>query len=456
MTDAALLAGLLKAPTRYAPTSNLKLSRRRAGQVLTNMVDAGYLSPAQADAARRRPARLATLGGTRDAQYFVDWVIGQLPEFTDGLYDDVIVRTTLDTGLQKLAEGAMARALERDGGRLKVAQGALVALDPTGAVKAMVGGRSYAKSQFNRAVQARRQPGSAFKPFVYLAALENGYAPGSMVRDAPVTFDGWKPRNFSGTYRGNVTLKRALADSINTVAVRLSEHVGRDKVIALVHRMGVASPMKAHPSLALGTSEVTLLEMTGAFAPFANSGFAVAPEAILEIRTRDGRAVFRRDAGAAGRVVRPRHVDQMNQMMTEVLATGTGRAARLGRRPAAGKTGTSQKFRDGWFIGYTADLVTGVWMGNDDDSPMRKVTGGKLPARVWQDFMHRALASRPARALPSGYATASRDQQAPPSGRDTGIDVTVVVNEVFRWISEATGIKGLENLADIIIEQPDP
>ncbi len=408
LPEAAMLAGLLKAPSRYAPTNNIKRSRARAGQVLKNMVAAGFLSEANAAAARRSPAKLARQSRTRSSQYFVDWVQERLPRFVGNRDEDLIVRTTFDPKLQRIAEAALQRTMARQAKRRGVGQGAIVALDPRGAVRAMVGGRSYAKSQFNRAVQARRQPGSAFKPFVYLAALEAGYGPDYVVRDSPVTIEGWRPRNFTKKYQGDVTLRTALAKSINSVAVKISERVGRGKVIAVARRMGVTSPISAHPSLALGASEVTLLEVTSAYAPFANGGYAVVPHGIVEIRTRAGRVLYRRGGSSLGRVVAPGDVGRMNAMLREAMRSGTGRGARLKGRQAAGKTGTSQKYRDSWFIGYTADLVTGVWLGNDNDAPTKKVTGGQLPATIWKDFMSRASTGRPAPALPSGQDVAAR------------------------------------------------
>lgn len=423
LSEAALLAGLLKAPSRYAPTNNIKRSRDRAAQVLLNMVAAGYLSDAQAAAARRAPARLAQGARTSGSRYFSDWVQERLPGLVGNRDDDLIVLTTLEAGLQRSAEAALARTLKRHSKSRKVAQGAIVALAPNGAVRAMVGGRSYAKSQFNRAVQAHRQPGSAFKPFVYLAALEAGFDPDDVLKDSPVTIDGWKPRNFSNKHRGDVTLSNALVHSINTVAVKVSERVGRTKVIETAQRMGITSQIAAHPALALGASEVTLLELTSAYAPFANGGFAVVPHGILEVRTRAGSVLFRRGGSSLGRVVSSRDLQRMNAMLSEVLRSGTGKGARLGDRVSAGKTGTSQKFRDGWFVGYTADFVTGVWLGNDNDSPTKKVTGGQLPASLWKDFMRQASAGQPARTLPSGREIAAlQPAESEAAGQGNDVD----------------------------------
>lgn len=407
LQEAALLAGLLKAPSRYAPTNNIKRSRDRASQVLANMVAAGYLTEKKAAAAKKRPARLARHSRSSGVRYFADWVQERLPALVGNRDDDLIVLTTLSPKAQRLAESSLAATLKRHGKRRNVSQGALVAVAPDGAVRAMVGGRSYAKSQFNRAVQAQRQPGSAFKPFVYLAALEAGLDPDDRIKDSPVSVEGWKPRNFKNKYAGNVTLSRALSQSINTVAVKVSERVGRDKVIATAQRLGITSPIASHPALALGASEVTLLELTAAYVPFANGGYAVVPHGILEVRTRSGRVLYRRSGSSLGRVVGGRDLRHMNAMLSETLKSGTGRGARLGDRAAAGKTGTSQKYRDGWFVGYTADLVTGVWLGNDNDTPTKRVTGGQLPATLWKSFMRQASTGRPPRAFPTGREIAS-------------------------------------------------
>ncbi len=406
LQEAALLAGLLKAPSRYAPTNDIKRSRDRAAQVLQNMVAAGYLSEARAFAASKAPARLARHSRTKGVRYFADWVQERLPGLVGSWDDDLIVLTTLSPAVQRAAEAALTGTLKRYGKSRNVAQGAVVAVGPDGSVRAMVGGRSYAKSQFNRAVQALRQPGSAFKPFVYLAALEAGYEPGDKVKDSPVSIDGWKPRNFKNKYTGNVTLSHALAKSINTVAVKVSEKIGRGKVIATAQRLGITSPIASHPSLALGASEVTLLELTSAYAPFANGGYAVVPHGILEVRTRAGRVLFRRTGSSLGQVIERRDLRDMNAMLTEVLKSGTGRGARLADRASAGKTGTSQKYRDGWFIGYTANLIAGVWLGNDNDAPTKRVTGGQLPASLWKTFMRQALKGQAPRAFPTGREVA--------------------------------------------------
>ncbi len=399
LAESAMLAGLLKAPSRYAPTRNPALARARARQVLANMVATGDLTGPEAAAAERRPAVAARRPGLgRGARYFADWALEQVRRYLGHSERDLVVVTTLDSRLQGTAEGAVKAALARNGATLGVTQAALVALTPGGAVRAMVGGRSYPESQFNRVTQARRQPGSAFKLFVYLAALEAGLEPDDVLRDEPVQVGDWRPRNYSGRHEGAVTLRQALARSINSVAVKVSERVGRQRVIAAARRLGLSGPLEPHPSLALGAAEVSLIELASAYAALANGGYGVWPHGITEIRDRAGRVLYRRHGSGPGRVIEPGQVAALNDMLAAVLSEGTGKAARL-ERPAAGKTGTSQDFRDAWFVGYTADLVAGVWVGNDDGAPMTRVTGGGLPARLWRAFMSEAHDGLPARPL---------------------------------------------------------
>ncbi len=398
--QAAMLAGLLKAPSRYNPRSNPKLAAKRASQVLANMVAAGYLAPAEAKRAKAQKTRsVAVSGGRGFARYFADWVVEQVSGYVTPGNRDIVVLTTLNAALQRLAEAKAKAMLDKTAKKFKVSETALVAMSPDGAVSAMVGGRDYMKSQFNRATQALRQPGSAFKPFVYLAGLEAGLSPESRFVDAPLTIGTWSPRNFSRRFEGEVSMGEALARSINTVAVRVSEGAGRGNVIKVARRLGLTSNLKADPSLALGSGEVGLIELTAAYAAFANGGYGVWPYAIKEIREASGRELYRRSGSGPGRVMDARHAAAMNSMLSEAMKSGTGRAAGL-PRPVAGKTGTSQNFRDAWFVGYSAELVTGVWMGNDNGKPMAKVTGGGLPAKLWRDFMAAALQGAPPRSLP--------------------------------------------------------
>ncbi|HYF86053.1 penicillin-binding protein 1A [Azospirillum sp.] len=396
--ESAVLAGLLKAPSRYAPSSNPDESAERARVVMAAMLDAGYLTQAQYEAARAaKPSPKRKPGG--DGRYFADWVTDLVSGFAGPDHGDVIVRTTLDLKMQRAAEQRMEALLAGPGAAANVRQGALVAMSPDGAVRALVGGRDYDSSEFNRATQAMRQPGSAFKPFVYLAALEAGWSPDSAIEDAPVQLGTWSPGNYDGKYRGTVTLAAALAHSSNTATARLIDRVGTDRVRRIASNLGIASPLTRDLSLALGTSEVTPLELVRAYAGIANRGAPVWAYAITEIKSRDGIVLYRRQGGGGGAVVDPAHAVQLTQMMGGVLDYGTGRSARL-NRPAAAKSGTTQDYHDAWFVGFTADLVAGVWLGNDNNDAMKKVTGGSLPAKLWRDFMMDAHAGKPARPLP--------------------------------------------------------
>ncbi|MDP6572877.1 MAG: PBP1A family penicillin-binding protein [Rhodospirillales bacterium] len=412
--QAALLAGLLKAPSRYSPARDPGLAARRARAVLDVMVAAGVLTPAQAATAKRGGGAIpAARLPRRQGRHFVDWVLEQVSGYISAGDRDLVVKTTLDGPLQRTAEAAVGALLEGPGTRAGAAEAALVVLSPDGAVRAMVGGRDYATSQFNRATQARRQPGSAFKPFVYLAGLEAGLTPDSIIEDAPVTMAGWSPRNFDKRYRGPMTLRQALARSVNTAAVRVARKAGIERVAATARRLGIGARLTTTPSLALGAAEVGLLELTAAYGPFANGGFGLLPYAIEEISDAAGRVLYRRAGSGLGRVVAAPRVAAMNDMLSVAVSSGTGRAARLAR-PVAGKTGTSQDFRDAWFVGYSADLVGGVWIGNDDGHPMRGVTGGGLPARLWRRVMkaaHRGWSARSLPGLGTSAAAGDDDQQ---------------------------------------------
>ena len=411
--QAAMLAGLLKAPSRYNPRSHPARAKARTVQVLANMVAAGVLGPQAAKAAKNGGPVRGPAAGPNKGRHFADWVLQQVSDYANPGDRDLVVLTTLDPGLQRLAENGVAKALAKTGAKAGITEAALVAMTPSGAVRAMVGGRDYAKSQFNRATQARRQPGSAFKPFVYLAGLEAGLRPDSVLMDAPLAIGGWRPGNFTKTHAGPVSLADAFAKSINTVAVRVSERAGRGHVIDTARRLGLAGDFKPTPSLALGVNEVSLLDLTQAYGPFANGGAGVWAYGIEEIRDGAGKLLYRRRGSGPGRVVSAPHVAAMNGMLARVISDGTGRAADI-NRPQAGKTGTSQHFRDAWFVGFTADLVTGVWMGNDDARPMKNVTGGGPPARLWRDFMAAAHRGLSPRALPGAEPVLGPVLAAPP------------------------------------------
>lgn len=401
MREAAVLVGLLKAPSRFAPTTDRARSLRRADEVLDNLAEAGFAKESEVAAAKGLAIGVpAGAGGPRSARYFVDWLADQVSGYVGFVDRDLIVRTTLDARLQRAAEIAIGDVLAREGAKADAEQAALVALTPGGAVRAMVGGRDYGESQFNRATAALRQPGSAFKSFVYLAALERGARPDDRVSDAPVAIGDWRPRNYEGDAgRGEITLRDAFARSVNTAAVRVAQRDGIDGALAAARRAGILSPLRREFATALGASEVTLLELTGAYAPFANGGTAVTPHAIVEISDRAGRVLYRRSGSGGAAIMSPATLAGMNDLLRAVVERGTGRAAALDR-PMGGKTGTSQDYRDAWFIGFTAELVAGVWFGNDDSSPMNRVAGGGLPARAWRGFMAEATRGLPPRPIP--------------------------------------------------------
>ncbi len=402
VAEAAMLAGLVQAPSRLAPNRNPEAAERRAQLVIAAMVEQGFITDQAAKGAIGRPAEAVERDGPNTIAYAADYVMDVLDDFVGALEGDVTVLTSIDPRLQNLAEQALTETIQREGARQGVTQGAMVAMAPDGAIRALVGGVSHARSQFNRATAARRQPGSAFKPFVYLAAIEAGLTPDSIRDDSPVTIRGWSPENFSRDFRGPVTLQTALSLSLNTVAVKLGQEVGPRSVVKLAQRLGIASPLQANASLALGTSEVTPLELTAAYASFANGGEGVTPFVIREVRSAEGKVLYRRQGSGLGRVVRAEHLPMMNAMMRETLLTGTGRRAEIPGWQAGGKTGTTQDFRDAWFVGYTSRLVASVWLGNDDNAPMRRVSGGGLPSEIWGRFMRAALKGSEPAPLPGG------------------------------------------------------
>jgi penicillin-binding protein 1A len=401
LTQAALLAGLLKAPSRYAPTRNVEAASARVEIVLGSMVEAGLLSAEDARVAAAEPLRLKPFGDETGYPYAVDWVVDQLPDVVGENEGDLIVETTIDAGLQRTAQMALRHTLDDKGKALDASEGAVVVLDPQGAIKTLIGGRSYRASPFDRAVRALRQPGSAFKPFVYLAALESGYTPDSIEDDSPLTIDRWSPKNHTGTYQGEMSLRDSFAQSVNTVAVKLSEDIGRWRVLRTARRLGIRSELHDRPSIALGTAEVTLIELTAAYAPFANGGEGVIPYGIVRIRNGDGKVLYARKPVSRGQVVAAPYVAAMNDLMRATVQRGTGRAAAIPGQIAGGKTGTSQSSRDAWFVGYTPYYVAGIWVGNDDGSKMHNVSGGTLPAQLWHDIMAYAHAGKEPLPLPS-------------------------------------------------------
>ena len=393
LSESAMLAGLVRAPSALAPTRNLEGARQRAGLVLDAMVETGAISREQADAARQQPATLRVPpDNPPGTNYFVDALNGDLKKLVGSVSEDLTLRSTLDLNLQSLAEGVIARRLRAEGHAKKVSQAALVAMAPDGAILAMVGGRDYNESQFNRVTQAKRQPGSLFKLFVYLAAFQKGLTPQMTIVDRPVQIGNWEPENYGGGFRGQVTLRTAFAHSINSVAVQLADAVGIQSVIDTARKLGVQSELPAVPSLALGSGEVTLLEMTRAFAAIAANAESIEPYAVRAIRKGD-QALFTRPKSELQPASNQGARAAIRDLLASVVREGTGRAARI-NGPAAGKTGTSQSYRDAWFIGFTSGLVVGVWVGNDDNSPTRSVAGGDMPARIWNEFVTQSAAAR--------------------------------------------------------------
>lgn len=410
--EAAMLAGSLQAPSRLNPKGNADAVKARQGLVLAAMAKEGYITPAESKAAAIDPnqtVRTKVVGGE---SYVADWVESLMTAYLGEVKQDVIVHTTINWDLQKEAEFVVKEAVSKYGADKGFSQGALVAMDVDGSVRALVGGVDYQASQYNRAVTARRQPGSTFKPFVYLAGMEKGYTPDTIATDGPIDINGWQPSNADGKYGGDMTLRQALALSRNTVSALLANDVGPDKVVEAAMRMGISSPLQAVPSIALGTQEVSLLELTAAYAPFANGGIGVIANVITRIETADGKVLYDAVAAGPGRVIEPNIVAEMNDMLHAAVEIGTGKRAQLNGWPMAGKTGTSQKARDALFVGYTARMVAGVWLGNDNDVGT-KLSGGNVPVEIWSQFMTKAHEGIPVAELPGAMTTQPNFEQQP-------------------------------------------
>ncbi|MBK4214727.1 penicillin-binding protein [Paracoccus caeni] len=404
--ESAMLAGLLVAPSRFAPTANLQRSRDRANVVLGLMHEQGYLDEAQLTDARAHPASLSQAAEARAGGYFADWVMDSGPGFlTSETTEDVTIRTTFDQRIQRAAEGAVKRIFDEKVDTGSKAEAAVVVMSADGAVRAIIGGRdTTVNGAFNRAVQAKRQTGSSFKPFVYAAALEAGYSPSDVVQDGPLTIRipggrPWSPQNYTRRFYGAVSLTSALKNSLNTATIRLQEAVGRDAVRRVAHDFGIVSNLTTSPSLGLGASEATLMELTGAYAGIRNGGTSVAPYGLIELRIRgDEQPLMGQSGGMGQRVISQRAAGQLIYMMQQVIDSGTGGRAKMGSRPIAGKTGTTSSYRDAWFVGFSEQYVVGVWMGYDDNTPLKGVTGGGLPAEIWQAVMtdiHQGLPELP-------------------------------------------------------------
>jgi penicillin-binding protein 1A len=469
LAESAMLAGLFKAPTRFAPHINLPAARARANVVLDNLVEAGMMTEGQVFGARRNPANAVDRRDERAPNYYLDWAFDEMRKLADALPKTMtervfIVRTGLDTNLQRHAENVVENMLRQYGPSYKARQIAAVAMDIDGTVRALVGGRDYGTSQFNRATDALRQPGSSFKPYVYATALMNGFKPNSTVVDGPVCIGNWCPHNYSGGYSGSMSFTTALVRSINTIAVKLSIAIGngnaktgRAKIVQLARQMGLRTPLPDTPSLPIGASEVTVLDHTAAYATFPNGGKAIAPHAALEVRTSSGEVIWRfdRDGKKPVQVMPAQVAIDMNVIMNKVVEEGTGRRAILPGVRAAGKTGTTNAYRDAWFVGFTGNMVGGVWAGNDDYAPMNRMTGGSLPAMTWQQIMafaHQGLEikaipgvslAQPAVAsatTPAAEALKARDYVPPPvlltrKGADVLVRIERMLEEASRQLA---------------------
>jgi len=404
LAEAAMLAGLFKAPTKYAPHANLPAARARANDVLSNMVAAGFLTEGQVVTARRRPATPVDRQRTYSPDYFLDYAFDEIQEMAPAEHT-LVARTTIDVGLQKKAEEAIENALRQKGEELEVSQGAAVFLEPFGAVRGMVGGRDYSASQFNRATDAARQPGSSFKPYVYTAALLAGKTANSGITDQPYCIGNWCPKNYGGGYYGRVTLTEAIARSLNSVPVQLAAQVGRDRVAAVARQFGIDLPAKPDWPFVIGAFEVHMIDHAAGYAVFANGGYKVTPYAIEEIRSTTGRVLWERarEAKPPQRIFPAEKIAEIDGMLHHAVEAGTGQRAKLDGIPAGGKTGTTQSSRDAWFCGFTGNLVGVVWVGNDDYSPMERVTGGMLPAPIWHevmDYAHQNIELKQAPGMP--------------------------------------------------------
>lgn len=416
LREAAMLAGLLKAPSRYDPTRNPKGAVERMKLVVQAMVEAGHLDERKAAKALNAPALPVARPRDEGVRYATDLVRERVTSILGNAHGDLTVHTTIDSRLQQTAAAALGRGLARSG-----AQGAAVVLTLAGEVRAIVGGANYANSQYNRAVRSKRQPGSSFKPFFYMAALEAGWSPRDIILDAPISVGDWTPGNYRGRYLGEVTLTEAMARSVNAAAVRLSETVGREHGIDAARRLGINADLPDHPSVVLGTAEVTPLELATAYVPFSNGGVGVAPHLIRLIEGRSGNEIYRRQGDGPGRVMDRDVAGDMAQMLRAVITQGSGKAARLNRE-AGGKTGTTQDSRDAWFAGITADFTAVVWTGHDDNRPMKGVSGSGLPAHIWRNIMvaaHDGLSPAP---LPEGSKPGDRVASTGRKvGRGTGL-----------------------------------
>lgn len=438
LAEAAMLAGLFKAPTKYAPHINLPAARARANVVLSNLVDSGFMTEGQVLQARLHPAEIVDRGEQKSPDYFLDWAFDEVKKIAKPGQHSLVAHTTFDANIQKAAEESVEFHLRQFGKEYNVTEGAVVVIETNGAVRAIVGGRDYGASQFNRATKALRQTGSSFKPYVYATAMEHGFTPDSVVSGGPISWGGWSPHNYNGGSAGNVTLITAIAKSINTVPVRLAkDYLGIGPIKAMAESFGVESPLESHKTMVLGTSGMTVMDQATGYSVFAQDGFAGSRHGITQLVTRTGDVVydFAKDAPAPHRVLSEQALKYMNTMLAAVPAIGTARRAQLPNIVVAGKTGTTQSYRDAWFVGFTGNYTAAVWLGNDDFTPTRNMTGGTLPAMVWQRLML--------------YAHQNIDLKPIP-----GLDKPFVDEEIAAKAEEAEKKNADEAAADAAAERP--
>jgi len=430
LAEAAMLAGLFKAPTKYAPHINLPAARARANVVLSNLVDAGFMTEGQVLQARLHPADVVDRGEQKSPDYFLDWAFDEVKKTVKTGQHSLVAHTTFDANIQKAAEESVEFHLRQFGKEYNVTEGAVVVIETNGAVRAIVGGRDYGASQFNRATKALRQTGSSFKPYVYATAMEHGFTPDSVISGGPVSWGNWSPHNYSGGSAGNVTLLTAIAKSINTVPVRLAkDHLGIAPIKAMAESTGVESPLESHKTMVLGTSLMTVMDQATGYSVFAQNGFVGSRHGITQLVTRTGEVVYdwTKDAAPPHRVLSEKALKYMNTMLAAVPVIGTARRAQLPNIVVAGKTGTTQSYRDAWFVGFTGNYTAAVWLGNDDFTPTNKMTGGSLPAMVWQRLMvyaHQNIDLKPIPGLDHPYVDPEVAAKAEEAAKKEAADAT--------------------------------
>ena len=463
LAEAAMLAGLFKAPAKYAPHINLPAARARANIVLDTLVDGGFMSEGQVLGARRHPATPVDRDNAAQPDYFLDWAFDEVRRLAAASpVHTLVARTTIDRDIQRAAEESLEFHLRQHGKSYGVKQGAIVVLENNGAVRAIVGGRDYGESQFNRATRAQRQTGSSFKPYVYATAMENGFTPQSVVSDGPITWNNWSPKNYGRSYSGRMTLTTALVKSVNTVPVRLAkDHLGIAPIKAMTEAMGVESPVFSDKTMVLGTSGLTVMDQATGYEVFANGGFAGTRHGITQITTHAGEIIYdhARDAPPPRRVLSEQAVASMNSIMVQIPETGTARRAALPGIRSAGKTGTTQAYKDAWYVGYTGNLLAAVWLGNDESTPTRNMTGGSLPAMTWQRLMayaHQNVILKPIPGIDDPFVEAPPEAVAAASNPADGAEPAIARPRVLSAATTALLLEMSQRFRDAPRLAPPP